>query len=254
MFPTLFVGHGNPMYAIEQNGFTETWKNLGETLPKPEAILVVSAHWETVGTFVTAMPNPPTIHDFYGFPQALFDVNYNAPGSPELAKEIVSKIKKRKVESDHKWGLDHGTWSVLKHIYPKADVPIVQLSLDRTKSASWHYELSQELQFLREKNVLIIGSGNIVHNLRLVNFRNKAGDEWANSANETLKKLILADEHESLINYQNLGEEIRLAIPTPEHYLPLLYVLGLKNENKKIEFFNDVVELGSLSMTSFKIF
>ena len=253
MFPTLFVGHGNPMYAIEQNRFTETWKTLGETLPKPEAILVISAHWETVGTFVTAMPNPPTIHDFYGFPQALFNVNYNALGSPELAEEIVSKITKTKVELDHKWGLDHGTWSVLKHIYPKAEVPIVQLSLDRTKPASWHYELSHELQFLREKNVLIIGSGNIVHNLRLVNFRNKSGDEWATTANETLKELILADEHESLANYQNLGDEVRLAIPTPEHYLPLLYVLGLKNENEKIEFFNDVVELGSLSMTSVRI-
>lgn len=249
----LFVGHGNPMYAIEENGFTQNWRKIGETLPKPKAILVISAHWETVGTFVTAMPNPRTIHDFYGFPQALFDVNYNPPGSPELAKEISAKVRQTKVELDFEWGLDHGTWSVLRHIFPKADVPIIQLSLDRTKPASWHYELSKELQFLRNEDVLIIGSGNIVHNLRLINFRNNSGSDWANSANETLKKLILGNDHESLVNYQTLGEEVRFAVPTPEHFLPLLYVLGLKTEGEKIEVFNDVVELNSISMTSFLI-
>lgn len=241
------------MYAIEENGFTQNWRKIGETLPKPKAILVISAHWETVGTFVTAMPNPRTIHDFYGFPQALFDVNYNPPGSPELAKEISAKVRQTKVELDFEWGLDHGTWSVLRHIFPKADVPIIQLSLDRTKPASWHYELSKELQFLRNEDVLIIGSGNIVHNLRLINFRNNSGSDWANSANETLKKLILGNDHESLVNYQTLGEEVRFAVPTPEHFLPLLYVLGLKTEGEKIEVFNDVVELNSISMTSFLI-
>lgn len=250
MFPTLFVGHGNPMYAIEENSFTKTWQNLGETLPKPNAVVCISAHWETVGTFVTGMPNPKTIHDFYGFPQALFDVQYPALGSPDLAREIADKLK---IELDENWGLDHGTWSVLKHIYPNADVPVIQLSLDKTKPASWHYEFAKDLQFLRYEDVLIIGSGNIVHNLRLVNFRNPNGDEWANIANKTLKKMILADEYESLANYQTLGNEIRLAIPTPEHYLPLLYILALKNKGEKFEFFNDVVELGSLSMTSLKI-
>jgi 4,5-DOPA dioxygenase extradiol len=250
MFPTLFVGHGNPMYAIEENSFTETWRNLGETLPKPKAILCISAHWETVGTFVTAMPNPPTIHDFYGFPQALFEVEYKANGNPDLAKEIADKLN---IGLDENWGLDHGTWSFLKHIYPKADVPVIQLSLDRTLSANQHYELSKKLQFLRNEDVLIIGSGNIVHNLRLINFRNSNGDEWAEKANKVLKELILAGDHESLINYQNFGNEVRLAIPTPEHYLPLLYVLALKNADEKVEFFNDVVELGSLSMTSIKV-
>lgn len=250
MMPVLFVGHGNPMYAIEENSFTETWRNLGETLPKPKAILCISAHWETNGTFVTAMQNPQTIHDFYGFPQILFDVQYPAPGNPELANTIAGNLN---LGLDENWGLDHGTWSVLKHIYPKADVPVIQLSLDRTKSAQQHYEFAKKLQFLRNKDVLIIGSGNIVHNLRLVNFRNPNGDEWANVANETLKDLILADEHKSLVNYQNLGNEVRLVIPTPEHYLPLLYVLALKNKDEKIEFFNDTVELGSLSMTSIKV-
>ncbi|MEK7723220.1 MAG: 4,5-DOPA dioxygenase extradiol [Acidobacteriota bacterium] len=250
MFPTLFVGHGNPMYAIEENRFTQTWQNLGETLPKPKAIVCISAHWETVGTFVTGMTNPKTIHDFYGFPQPLFDVQYPAPGSPDLAKRVADKLK---IELDENWGLDHGTWSVLKHIYPNADVPVIQLSLDRTKPASWHYEFTKQLEFLRDEDVLIVGSGNIVHNLRLVNFRNPNGDEWANIANQKLKELILASDFESLANYQTLGNEVRLAIPTQEHYLPLLYILGLKNEDEKVEFFNDVVELGSLSMTSLKI-
>lgn len=247
MMPVLFVGHGNPMYAIEENSFTETWAGLGENLPKPKAIVCISAHWETVGTFVTAMPNPKTIHDFFGFPQALFDVQYPAQGNPKLAKEIAEKLS---VKLDNDWGLDHGTWSVLKHIYPKADVPVLQISLDKTKSPSEHYEFAKKLQFLRNEDMLIIGSGNIIHNLRLVNFRNRNGDEWANIANKTLKELILADDHEGLANYENLGNEVRLAIPTPEHYLPLLYVLALKNEGEKIEFFNDAVELGSLSMTS----
>ena len=250
MFPTLFIGHGNPMYAIEENEFTRKWRKLGQSLPKPKAIVVISAHWETVGTFVTAMPNPRTIHDFYGFPPSLFDVQYPASGSLELARELSEKTS---AKLDYEWGLDHGTWSVLKHLFPKADVPVVQLSLDQTMSALRHYEFAKKLKFLREKEVLVIGSGNIVHNLRMINFRNQSGDEWAISANQTLKGLILTDEHESLANYQNLGEEVRLAIPTPEHFLPLLYVLALKNEGEKIEVFNDAVELGSISMASFKV-
>jgi 4,5-DOPA dioxygenase extradiol len=253
MMPALFVGHGNPMYAIEENRFTRTWQNLGQTMPKPQAVVVISAHWETVGTYVTAMERPRTIHDFYGFPQPLFDVQYNAVGSPKLANEIADRLKQTNVLADENWGLDHGTWSVLRHIYPDANVPIVQLSLDRIKSASEHYEIAKELIFLRNNNVLIIGSGNIVHNLRLVNFQNKFGDSWANSANDALKNLVLSDKHESLINYQTLGKDVRLAVPTPEHYLPLLYILALKNKGEKVEVFNDAVELGSLSMTSFKI-
>lgn len=249
----MFVGHGNPMYAVEENQFTQTWQKLGASLEKPKAIVVISAHWETVGTFVTAMPNPRTIHDFYGFPQKLFDVQYNPPGNPELAKQISDKVKFTKIGLDESWGLDHGSWSVLKHIFPNADIPVIQLSLDRTKPASWHYEFAKELQFLRDEGVLVIGSGNIVHNLRLVDFRQKEGNDWAHSANETLKKLILEGDFESLANYQKLGSDIQLAIPTPEHYLPLLYVLALKDEGEKIEVFNDVVELGSISMTSFKI-
>ncbi|MBX7172903.1 MAG: 4,5-DOPA dioxygenase extradiol [Pyrinomonadaceae bacterium] len=246
----LFVGHGNPMYAIEENSFTQTWQELGKTLPKPKAIVVISAHWETVGTFVTAMENPRTIHDFYGFPQALFDVQYNASGSPELAKEISGQTE---IQLDQNWGLDHGTWSVLKHIYPKADIPVLQISLDRTKTPAEHFEFAKTIRYLRKENVLIIGSGNIVHNLRMINFRNNFGDDWANSANETLKRLVVNAEYEQLINYQKLGSEAQLAIPTPEHFLPLLYILALKNDDEKIEIFNDVVELGSISMTSFKV-
>ncbi len=246
----LFVGHGNPMYAIEENNFTQTWQNLGKNLSKPKAIVVISAHWETVGTFVTAMVNPRTIHDFYGFPPELFAVQYNAPGNPDLAKEISAQTG---IELDENWGLDHGTWSVLKHLFPKADTPVLQISLDRTKTALEHYDFAKKLKFLRHENILIIGSGNIVHNLRMVNFRNNFGDEWANSANEILKELVVNDEHTQLINYQKLGSEVQLAIPTPEHFLPLLYVLALKNKGEKIEIFNDVVELGSISMASFKV-
>ncbi|HRH41800.1 MAG TPA: 4,5-DOPA dioxygenase extradiol [Pyrinomonadaceae bacterium] len=251
MFPTIFVGHGNPMYAIEENEFTQEWQKLGKTLPKPKAIVVISAHWETIGTYVTAMPNPRTIHDFYGFPPELFNVQYNPPGNPKLAQNISSKVQQTKIQLDESWGLDHGSWSVLKHLYPKADIPVVQLSLDRTKPASFHYELAKELQFLRNEDVLIIGSGNIVHNLRLINFRSKSGNDWAINANETLKNLVLTNNHKNLVNYQILGSEVQLAIPTPEHYLPLIYVLGLQNELEKVRIFNDTVELGSISMASF---
>lgn len=250
MFPIIFVGHGNPMYAIEENEFTNSWRKLGETLPKPKAIVSVSAHWESVGTFVTAMPNPNTIHDFYGFPQALFDVQYPASGSPELAKKIADELS---VNLDYDWGLDHGTWSVLKHVYPNTDVPVIQISLDRTKSPSEHYEFAKKLKFLRDEDVLIMGSGDIVHNLRMMNFRNPAGEAWAEKANNILKEKALAGDHEALINYHSLGEEVRLAIPTPEHYLPFLYVLALKGEDENIEIFNDKLDLGSISMTSFLV-
>lgn len=251
--PVIFVGHGNPMYAIEESKYAENWQNLGKKLPKPQTVAVVSAHWETIGTKVTAMEKPRTIHDFYGFPQALFDVKYNAVGNPALAQQIIEKAKDFGIKADSTWGLDHGTWAILKHIFPNADIPVLQISLDRTKTPREHFEFAKILKFLRNEDVLVIGSGNIVHNLQLINYHNKFGNDWAVSANEILKKLILSDDFESLINYKNLADVVKLGIPTPEHFLPLFYVLALKQNKEKIEIFNDAVELGSISMTSFKI-
>jgi 4,5-DOPA dioxygenase extradiol len=255
--PVLFVGHGSPMNAIEENEFTEGWKNTGKTIPKPNAILCISAHWETRGTFVTAMEKPVTIHDFGGFPQALFNVQYPAPGNPKLAGETKSSIRKTEVGLDYKWGLDHGCWSVVKHLYPKADVPVVQLSLDYYQSPQYHYELAKELVSLRKKGVLIVGSGNIVHNLGMVAWDKLNDDEyaydWATEASEKMKKYILTNDHASLINYKSQGRAFNLAIPTPEHFLPLLYALALKEGNEKVSLFNDKTVAGSLNMTSLKI-
>jgi 4,5-DOPA dioxygenase extradiol len=255
--PVLFLGHGSPMNAIQDNAFSGKWEETGKTIPKPNAILCISAHWETRGTQVTAMEQPKTIHDFGGFPKELFAVQYPAPGSPELAKEIKSMIGKTEVALDDKWGLDHGCWSVLKHLYPKADVPVVQLSLDYYQDAQYHYDLAKELLSLREKGVLIIGSGNVVHNLRMVAWDKmdvaEYGYDWAIEANEKMKKMILAGEHQQLINYPLQGNAFGLAIPTPEHFLPLLYVLALQEENEKTTFFNDSLVAGSLSMLSVKI-
>jgi 4,5-DOPA dioxygenase extradiol len=252
--PVLFVGHGSPMNAIEINEFTNEWKILGSTLPRPNAILCISAHWETRGTYVTAMKNPPTIHDFGGFPQTLFDVQYPAPGSPELAEETKRIIAKTNVGLDEKWGLDHGTWSVIRVLYPDADIPVIQVSLDYYQNPQYHYDLARELAPLRQKGVLIIGSGNMVHNLRAVDWgKPDAGFDWALEANSKFKKLILDNDHQQLINFKSLGREIELSIPTPEHYLPLLYALALKTENEKVSFFNDKTMMGSLSMTSVRI-
>jgi len=252
--PVLFLGHGSPMNAIEENEFVTGFRNIGKSIPKPVAILCISAHWETRGTFVTAMEKPETIHDFGGFPQALFEVQYPAPGSPELAAELGHMVTGTHIGMDDKWGLDHGAWSVIKHLYPNADVPVVQLSLDYDKTPEYHYELAKELSSFRKKGVLIIGSGNMVHNLRVVDWRNPdKGYDWANAANDQFKKLILANDHKALIHYKDLGAEIQQSIPTPEHYLPMLYILGLKQENEQITFFNDKTVLGSMSMTSFQI-
>ena len=255
--PVLFVGHGSPMNAISENEFVQNWRNLGKTLPKPKAILCISAHWETRGTFVTAMPKPPTIHDFGGFPKALFDVQYPAPGSPEFARETKRIVSKTEVGLDEKWGLDHGAWSVIKNIYPLADVPVFEMSLDYYQSPQFHYDLAKELSSLREKGILIIGSGNIVHNLGMVAW-DKAdepeyGFDWAIQADDTVKRLILSNNHKELIHYSSLGKEVQLAIPTPEHYLPLIYALALKKENETVTFFNDKPVMGSLTMTSVKI-
>lgn len=254
--PVLFLGHGSPMNAIEENEFVKGFRSIASEIPKPNAILCISAHWETRGTYVTAMPNPKTIHDFGGFPQALFDVQYPAPGSPQLAKETQELVQKTLIQLDDKWGLDHGAWSVIKHLYPEADVPVIQLSLNYSLTPGAHYELAQELHELRRKGVLIIGSGNIVHNLRLVNWK-KLNEtyfhDWAAEADHTLKKSILSGDHQQLINYQNLGKAVQTAIPTPEHFLPLLYVLALQTKKDSIELFNDKPLAGSLTMTSIKI-
>lgn len=255
--PVLFLGHGSPMNAIEENEFVEGFRKIGKTIPKPNAILCVSAHWETKGTFVTAMQNPPTIHDFGGFPQALFDVQYPAPGSPELAKETQQLITTTSVGLDESWGLDHGAWSVIKHLYPDASIPVVQLSLDYYQGPSYHYELARELQTLRKKGILIIGSGNMVHNLRMVAWNRLSepeyGYDWALETDAKMKAFILDGNHQPLIDFRSQGKGFELAIPTPEHYLPLLYTLALQDKNEKIEIFNDKAVGGSLTMTSVKI-
>ena len=255
--PVLFVGHGSPMNAIEQNEFVRGWQQTANAIEKPKAILCISAHWETRGTYVTAMAKPQTIHDFGGFPQALFDVQYPAPGSPQLAKETQNIITCTHIGLDEKWGLDHGCWSIIKPMYPNADIPVLQLSLDYTQPPEYHYQLAKELASLRKKGVLIIGSGNIVHNLGMVawdkmNTPDYAYD-WATEANEKIKEYILTNNHNPLIDYKKQGSAFNLAIPSPDHFLPLLYALALKKENEKVTLFNDKALMGSLTMTSVKI-
>lgn len=251
--PVLFVGHGNPMNAIEENEFTRGWKDAANGLPKPNAILCISAHWETKGTFVTAMDKPETIHDFGGFPKALFDVQYPAKGDAQLAKEVTGNVKKTSVGLNNDWGLDHGCWVPAIRMFPDANIPVIQLSLDFTKPAQWHYELAQELAFLRKKGVLILGSGNIVHNLGMIDWTGSKQFDWAIDANETIKGLINQHDFRSLIDYKSLGTSVGMAVPTPEHYLPLIYTLALKGEKEEISFFNDKTVMGSISMTSLKI-
>ena len=255
--PVLFLGHGSPMNAIEDNEFVQGFKNVSKEIEKPTAILVISAHWETKGTFVTAMENPTTIHDFGGFPQELFDVQYPAPGSPELATAVKQLISSKDVHLDDKWGLDHGSWSVVKHLYPNADVPIIQMSIDYNMPPADHYSLAKELSTLRKKGVLIIGSGNNVHNLRMVSWKhlNTVGFafDWAKEANEKMKEYILDRNHKPLIDFQNQGTAFQMAIPTPEHYLPMIYALALQDKNEDLQIFNDAAVAGALTMTSFKI-
>lgn len=257
LMPVLFLGHGSPMNAIEENEFVQGFRNAAKHLPKPNAILCVSAHWETKGTFVTAMSMPPTIHDFSGFPPELYRVNYPAPGSPELAQQTKELITATDVGLDDKWGLDHGAWSVIKHLYPNADVPVVQLSLDYSQGPQYHYELAKQLKALRRKGVLIVGSGNMVHNLRMVAWdklnTDGYGYDWALEAREKMNRYILNGDHSSLINYTKQGKPFELAVPTPEHYIPLLYTLALKEENEPVSLFNDKALGGSLTMTSVKI-
>lgn len=250
----LFIGHGNPMNAIEENRFVQGWRKTIQSVPIPQAILCISAHWETKGTFVTAMPQPKTIHDFGGFPKQLFDTQYPAKGSPELAKLTQEIVKSVPVKLDHDWGLDHGSWSVLNVLYPKANIPVIQMSLDYSQSGQFHFNLAKELKSLREKGVLIIGSGNMVHNLGRIDWQNpNGGFDWANEANEGFKKMILAEEYSKLARITEISSAFKLAVPTPEHYNPLLYILGLKEKSEQIAFFNDNTVMGSLSMTSIKV-
>jgi 4,5-DOPA dioxygenase extradiol len=250
--PALFVGHGSPTNAIDDSEFSRAWAEMGEALPRPSAILCISAHWETVGTRVTAMESPRTIHDFSGFPQALIDMHYPAPGSPELARLACESLKKTEVRLDQTWGLDHGTWSVLCRMYPRADIPVVQLSLDRRREPEAHYELARDLRILRNQGVLILGSGNIVHNLRRIVWQDTAYD-WAIEFDQTMRRLVVSGDHDSIVHYRRLGNAARLAVPTNEHFLPLLYILALQEEEDEVAFFAEKVTLGSISMRSLRI-
>lgn len=254
--PVLFIGHGSPMNGIEDNEFSQRWTQMAKEIPTPAAVLVVSAHWFTHGTHITAMEAPATIHDFGGFPKALYEVQYPAPGSPALAQETAALLHSAHANLAHDWGLDHGTWTVVRHMYPEAKIPVLQLSIDYSKDPQYHFDLAKELYSLRKKGVLIIGSGNMVHNLRMVDFNkinSEYGYDWALTMNTRFKELISNGTHDSLIHYNTMGKEALLAIPTPEHYLPLLYALGLQNKKETITFFNDKAIAGSLTMTSVKI-
>lgn len=255
--PVLFLGHGSPMNAIEENQFVAGFREVSKKIPKPNAILCVSAHWFTDGTFVTAMEMPKTIHDFYGFPKELFEVQYPAPGNPALAKETAELLAPVLVEEDHSWGLDHGAWSVIRHLYPEADIPVIQLSIDYTKPPQYHFDLAKKLNKLREKGILILGSGNIIHNLRMIDWRNintvGSGWDWAIEAREKTNNWLLEGIFQNLIDYQKQGTALQYAVPTPDHYLPLIYTLGLKEKSDELSLFNDELIGGSLSMTSVRI-
>ncbi len=252
--PVIFFGHGSPMNAIEKNEFSETWKDIGRKIEKPTAILCISAHWETAGTYVTAMDQPRTIHDFGGFPKELYAIKYPAPGNPTLAEKIKSGIQSTNIGLDTSWGLDHGCWSVIKHLYPEADVPVLQMSIDYTKGPEYHFALAKELASLRRKGVMIVGSGNIVHNLSMVAWDKMDisgyAYDWATEANNKMKSSILSGDYKPLLEYNKQGQAFRLAIPTPEHFIPLLYILALKESDENPFLFNDVAMMGSLTMTS----
>ena len=250
--PVLFVGHGNPMNAIETNTYSRAWEDAGKALPTPKAILCVSAHWETNGTGVTAMESPRTIHDFSGFPPELFAVEYGAPGSPKVAQRVCELCRSTPVKPDHTWGLDHGAWSVLRRMYPRGDIPVVQLSLDRVKTPAEHYALGKELTPLREEGILVIGSGNIVHNLRMLNWDGGAYD-WATEFDGKIAGMIGRRDHKGILDLLDRREEIRRAIPTSEHFLPMLYCLALQGSDDDVAFFTEEVTMGSLSMRSLHI-
>ena len=252
--PALFIGHGSPMNAIEDNEFCQAWIEAGRSLPRPQAILCVSAHWETSGTQVTAMEQPRTIHDFGGFPPALYAQQYPAPGSPALARLVQETVKDVRIDLDASWGLDHGAWSVLIRMFPQADIPVVQLSLDTTQPPAFHYALGQALRPLRNRGILIVGSGNVIHNLRAARLDDEHGAyDWAREFDATARRLIVARDHQALVNYERLGPSARLAIPTHEHYLPLLYVLSLQEPGDEVSFFAERIVYYALSMRSLRI-
>lgn len=255
--PLLVLGHGSPMNAIEENIFVEGFRNVAPTLPRPKSIICISAHWYTRGTHVTAMPHPETIHDFGGFPKALYQVQYPASGNPALAVETQTLLEPATVGLDQQWGLDHGAWSVLRHFYPEADVPVIELSIDYTRPADYHFELAGRLASLRDKGVLIVGSGNLIHNLSRVNFSriNEVGYgyDWAIEARETMNHYLLEGNYRPLTDYLKLSDAVRLAVPTPDHFLPLIYILGMQQKGEPLSLFNDQLVAGSLSMTCVKI-
>jgi 4,5-DOPA dioxygenase extradiol len=250
--PAVFFGHGSPMNTLERNRHTEAWQAAGRQLPRPKAILAVSAHWYIRGVAVTAMANPQTIHDFGGFPPALHAYQYPAPGDPALAARVRDLLAPVALGLDHEWGLDHGTWSVLAHVYPNADIPVVQLAIDRTQPAAFHYELGRRLAPLRDEGVLIVGSGNVVHNLGVIQWGDRAAPyPWALLFNRTFRENLERGTHEPLIDYAGQGEAARMSIPTPDHYLPALYVLGAQRDDDTLSILTDGIELGSISMLSF---
>jgi 4,5-DOPA dioxygenase extradiol len=253
--PVIFFGHGNPMNAISENGYTEAWRRVGSETPTPKAILSISAHWFVPGTGVTATTAPRTIHDFGGFPRELYQVQYPAPGDPQLARRVQTLLAPLDVKPDDSWGLDHGTWSVLRHVYPGADIPIVQLSVDETRPAGFHYEIGRQLAPLREEGVLIVGSGNLVHNLHTYAWGGHSQDpyDWAIRFEDVAKELILSGAHKTLVDYEALGPDAALSIPTPDHYLPLLYVLGAAQEREAVRFPVEGVDGGSISMLAVQI-
>ncbi len=248
--PALFVGHGNPMNAIDESRYSRGMAEVAATLPRPRAILCISAHWQTDGISVTAMEKPRTIHDFRGFPKALFEVQYPAPGSPALAELVCGLLSDEEVHLDEEWGLDHGCWAVLRRMYPEADIPVVQLSLDLNRSPEQHYALGRQLAGLRHRGVLVIGSGNIVHNLSAIIWDEEARLDWAEAFDAKVSEHILAGDDKALIHWEKLGPEAKMAVPTDEHFLPLLYILGMREAGETVHLFNEGVSMGSLSMAS----
>ncbi len=253
--PAIFFGHGNPMNAVSHNGYTQAWAALGRDMPRPKAILMISAHWFVPQTGVTVSTAPRTIHDFGGFPRELYQVEYPAPGDPDLARRVQSLLHPLPVRLDETWGLDHGTWSVLCHVYPQADIPVVQLSIDETQPPAYHYQIGQRLAPLREEGVLIVGSGNLVHNLHAYAWGRHIVEpfDWAVKFEEQVRAMLLAGDHEPLLNYERLGRDAMLSIPTPDHYLPLLYVIAARQAADPVAFPVEGVDGGSISMLSVKI-
>lgn len=249
--PAIFFGHGSPMNALEDNVYTQAWRRLGATIPEPKAIVAISAHWTTRGTAVTAMAAPPTIHDFGGFPQALFDVRYPAPGDPALAARVRHLLAPVDVRLDHEWGLDHGTWSVLVKMYPDANVPVIQLSIDLAQPPAFHLELGRRLSALRDEGILIIASGDVVHNLRTVRWGSSTPYDWATRFNDDVRECLLRGDGKRLADYAQWGADAQLSVPTPEHFLPLLYIAGAQRDDEKISIAVDGIELASVSMLTF---